>query len=72
MEQHARYIVSIEPDQDAWLVCRPHWSPLRYLREQGALENAELMAKLHRLTTGQPADVVLRVADGERVVRRYE
>ncbi|GHH48307.1 MULTISPECIES: hypothetical protein [Gammaproteobacteria] len=72
MESKDRYVVSIEPEKGAWLVCRPHWSPLRYLREQGALENAELMAKLHRLTTGQPADVVLRAPDGERVVRRYE
>jgi hypothetical protein len=71
MESHSRYVVSIEPDHDAWLVRRPQWSPLRYLREEGALENAELMAKLHRLTTGEPADVVLRSARGDRVVRSY-
>lgn len=71
MEQHPRYVVSIEPDHDAWLVCRPAWSPLRYLREERALENAELMAKLHRLTTGEPALVVLRRGEDERVVRRY-
>ncbi len=67
-----RYTVSIQPDHHgAWLVCRPQWSPLRYLREQGALENAEMMARLHQLTTGEPAEVVLRSDQGERVVRRY-
>lgn len=72
MEERSRYVVSIETDQDhAWWVRRPQWSPLKYLREEGALENAELMAKLHRLTTGEPADVVLRSQGNERVVRRY-
>ncbi|EGD06791.1 hypothetical protein XVE_5041 [Xanthomonas vesicatoria ATCC 35937] len=67
----SRYVVRIHPEQGGWWVTRPEWSPLRYLREQGALENAELMAKLHCLTTGQPSGVVLNTAEGERVVRRY-
>lgn len=40
----SRYVVRIHPEQGGWWVTRPQWSPLRYLREQGALENAELMA----------------------------
>ncbi|WP_115042380.1 hypothetical protein [Xanthomonas arboricola] len=67
----SRYVVRIHPEQGGLWVTRPQWSPLRYLREQGALENAELMAKLHCMTTGQPSGVVLKTAEGERVVRRY-
>ncbi|AEQ95706.1 hypothetical protein [Xanthomonas oryzae] len=67
----SRYVIRIHPEQGGWWVIRPHWSPLRYLREQGALDFAELMAKLHCLTTGQPSSVVVNTGGGDRVVRRY-
>lgn len=65
------YVVSVEQSGDAWLVSRPQWSPLRYLAQDGALRNAEMMARLHTWTTGEPTRVVLRSAQGEQVLRCY-
>ncbi|WDK01739.1 hypothetical protein [Xanthomonas campestris] len=67
----SRYVVRIHSEKNGWWVTRPQWSPLRYLREQGALAQALLMAKLHCLTTGEPSGVVLSTGDGDRLVRRY-
>jgi len=66
-----RYVVAVEAFEDAWLVSRPQWSPLRYLARDGALRNAELMARLHAWTTGEPSAVVLRSAQGEELVRQF-
>ena len=66
-----RYVVSIEQFDDAWLVSRPQWSPLRYLAQDGALRNADMMARLHTWTTGEPTTVVLRSEQGEQVLRQY-
>lgn len=65
------YVVSVEQCSEAWLVSRPQWSPLRYLAQDGALRNAEMMARLHAWTTGQPAMVVLRSEQGEQVLRQF-
>ena len=66
-----RYVVRVEPSDGAWLVSRPQWSPLRYLAQDGALRNAEMMARLHAWTTGEPAAVVLRSEQGEQVLRQF-
>jgi len=65
------YVVAVEQFEDAWLVSRPQWSPLRYLARDGALRNAEMMARLHALSTGQPTEVVLRSEAGEQLVHRF-
>ena len=65
------YEVSVERCDDAWLVSRPEWSPLRYLAQDGALRNAEMMARLHAWTTGEPSRVVLRSEQGEQVLSRF-
>jgi len=66
------YVVAVEQDEDAWLVSRPHWSPLRYLARDGAIRNAEMMARLHTWTTGQPTEVILRSGEGDHLVRRFD
>ncbi len=33
------YVVAVEQFEDAWLVSRPQWSPLRYLAQDGAIRN---------------------------------
>lgn len=66
-----RYVVAVEQFDDAWLVSRPQWSPLRYLAQEGAIRNAEMMARLHAWTTGEPTAVVLRSAQGEQLVRQF-
>ncbi|HEY0333515.1 MAG TPA: hypothetical protein VGC74_07370 [Stenotrophomonas sp.] len=66
-----RYVVSVEQFDDAWLVSRPEWSPLRYLAQDGALRNAEMMARLHAWTTGEPTMVVLRSESGEQVLSQF-
>ncbi|HEY9253751.1 MAG TPA: hypothetical protein VIP30_04370 [Stenotrophomonas sp.] len=65
------YVVAVEQFEDAWLVSRPQWSPLRYLAQDGAIRNAEMMARLHAWTTGQPTEVVLRSQAGDHLVRRF-
>lgn len=65
------YVVAVEQFEDAWLVLRPEWSPLRYLGRDGAVRNAEMMARLHALTTGQPTEVILRSAQGDHRLHRF-
>ncbi|HYG07404.1 MAG TPA: hypothetical protein VD865_13500 [Stenotrophomonas sp.] len=66
-----RYVVAVEQFEDAWLVLRPQWSPLRYLGRDGALRNAEMMARLHAWTTGEPAAVILRSEQGEHLLHSF-